>query len=125
MIDGDENDVASKGVGQAAEAAIQILKEGDLESTEEVAAGAFLRQVHANASQGISKMPRDLFFPRQLAYGEERTFPLPGEMQGVLSIDFSARFAPSGHCLEQAKRRVTTRAAGKILTSEESWHLQM
>jgi hypothetical protein len=123
LIMSDKMADAKPAVTLAIEHAAREIASRDLSSTDQSAAGDFLRTLQNSAQLAASKLPRDLFSPRDVSRADTRTLTLPGGATGEIEISFSAQTSEPLGLLSKAERTVTTRIGDSAKASTERWTL--
>lgn len=127
----DENglitDEAEPAVGHALDEAVAraklIIAEQGLAPGREQEIVGYLSLMQRSAQSLISRLPRDLLYPQQLDWHEERMLELPGGLRGELSVRFSAQLAAGQSLLRHSSRLVETRIGDSARLSGEEWLL--
>lgn len=84
----------------------------------------FLHQLSQHAHQAASRVPADLFFPRQNRHAEIVPVGLPGGIDGSVRIEFTADTHTFSGLLRSAERRITTHIGENARSSVETWSLE-
>ncbi|MDC0887231.1 hypothetical protein OAS19_05525 [Altererythrobacter sp.] len=88
-------------------------------------ARAFANSLDMHAAKMLSRLPHDLFFPRELSWLESRDVALPDGPVGHVSIQFDAQKDPRSGLLRSAERTVVTTLDEASRTSREIWKLSV
>lgn len=83
----------------------------------------FLNAIQQATGEHISRMPRDLFFPRQLQASETREISLPDGSTGSVKVSFNAEMSRQFGVFRQARRAVTTTLGKVSRKSAVEWSL--
>ena len=83
----------------------------------------FMAQLANLGAGAVSRLPRDLFFPRPGRETTTREIVLPGGATGSIAVTASATTAPDSGLLETSERRIVTRLEGEERSTVEGWSL--
>lgn len=83
-----------------------------------------LAAIQAAGGQLLDSMPRDLFFPKESAWSDQRTLALPGGGTGSIAVRYEALTAYDATWLARAERTVTTTVGETSSSSREIWTLE-
>jgi hypothetical protein len=108
---------------QAVASAKLIIARQELTAERERETVEYLAIMQRSAQSLVSRLPRDLLYPQQLDWHEERALELPGGLRGEMSVRFSARICPQLALLEHSSRLVETRIGDSARLSSEEWLL--
>jgi len=84
----------------------------------------YLNGIMRSAEPLISRMPRDLFYPRQAQWHAAEQIALPGGRMGEVAVTFDAQLMQSKRLVQRARRAVVTRIGQSQRRSSETWTLQ-
>lgn len=96
------------------------LTEGD-----EQAAQRMLASLQQSTAHLASKLPHDLFFPKNAEWHGERDIALPNGEAGKIAIFFNARLCADGGVLAHAERQIVTTVGITSRTAQETWSLSL
>jgi len=123
LILSDQNEPDPVLIDRAATLALARINATQLGSHDGKDARQFLTTLQQSAAQLISKLPRDLFRPRQTNWQHERDITLPGGQIGKVSVLFSAQMDAAGGIMQHAQRSIITSIGNASRTSDETWTL--
>ena len=123
LIAGEAEPEVGPALDEALARARLIIARLDLAAERERETVEYLSLMQRSAQSLVSRLPRDLLYPRQLDWHEERALELPGALRGEMSVRFSARICPQRGLLEQSRRLVETRIGDSARLSSEEWLL--
>lgn len=82
----------------------------------------FMAQVGQTSADAVSRLPRDLFYPRGSSHQESRVVSLAGGDTGEVEVTTSSRTARDGLLID-CRRIVITRMGGTSRATAEDWSL--
>lgn len=91
---------------------------------ERAALRAFVDAVHRSAGEMLTRLPRDLFAPREPARSERRALALADGEAGEVRMTFAAERDPATGLMRSATREVVTEVAGEVRRTLETWRLE-
>ncbi|MCP5395729.1 MAG: hypothetical protein H6918_03160 [Sphingomonadaceae bacterium] len=123
MIQGTDPAPRSDMLEQALQIAVQRIREAEMPPRQTQAAQDMLVHITRSAGQMLGNMAPDFFFPRQLAWAEERELDLPGGLRGSVEVQFRALQCDDSPMLRQSNREIVTRIGETARKASESWEL--
>lgn len=106
---------------RAARVAAEHIGQSGLPAIDMLQLQAFVAQVSARAPR--SQWPADIFHPTVGRHSEQRMIPLPGGIEGKVTIEIAASGSGSGGQLASVERVVTTDLSGDRRVTREQWQL--
>ena len=110
-------------ISRVSNAAIEVVKNRGGGAVEKAELRRFLAQLQQAASSLMTHFPQDLFFPLTPSTTESRTMDLPGGMHGEVTMTYESHSEEDNGLLIDSKREISTRIAGDVMHSVESWSL--
>jgi hypothetical protein len=86
-------------------------------------AHAFMAELARLGAAAVSRLPRDLFFPRPGRDARTEAIALPGGAAGSIAVTTSASAAPGTGLLVSSERRIVTAIEGTERHTAERWTL--
>lgn len=123
IVSAGEAELASD-VDRAIEVAQQMAAKNGASLTSQQQLRAALSQVQAAGNTLLDRLPRDLFFPRNSGFADQRTISLPGGRNGEFEVNYSVTAQPLNGLLDRADRQVVTRIGESKQISSEHWELR-
>lgn len=114
---------AADDMKEALDAAETFIAAAPADPDRKAQARAFASSLDRQASRMLSRLPRDLFFPRSLEWSEDRDLALASGSIGRVSIRFQAQTTPETGLLQSAERAIVTTIEDASRTSREVWEL--
>ena len=114
---------AGNEMGEAVRECLRLYRVVRADEQTIASARLFLTEIHNKAAAEVSRIPRDLFYPRTGEHREERALPLPDGTRGRIEIVVTADTEAETGLLQRHSRAVLTHANGSLRRSLESWEL--
>ena len=111
-------------MGEAVRECLRLYRVVQADEQTIASARLFLTEIHNKAAAEVSRIPRDLFYPRTGEHREERALPLPDGTRGRIEIVVTAETEEETGLLQSHSRAVLTHTNGSVRRSMERWELR-
>ena len=123
FIQGTNTPVGVPGEASGIEQAIALAKSHIEAAGEKPSSASFMRALQSATSATMSRLPRDVFYPRSLSHDDSRTIDLPDGQTGTIKTEFSASLSADLAYMRSATRSVQTIVGASSRSSLERWDL--